>query len=68
VWHDPEHDEGPAWEETLKAELTSAGQIHRYSWEQLEEEHGFLTDQAVDPEGDPLEAIPAEEFLWVWTR
>jgi hypothetical protein len=45
-----------------QAELTSASQLHRYSWEQLEEEHGFLTDQAVDPEEDPLEAIPAEEF------
>ncbi|MFC4504081.1 MULTISPECIES: hypothetical protein [Streptomyces] len=51
-----------------QAELTSAGQLHRYSWEQLEDDHGFLTDQAVDPEEDPLEAIPAEEFLRVWTR
>jgi hypothetical protein len=51
-----------------QAELTSAGQLHRYSWDHLEDEHGFLTDQAVDPEEDPLEAIPAEEFLRVWTR
>ncbi|MHC8423453.1 hypothetical protein ACH121_27365 [Streptomyces sp. NB004] len=32
-----------------QAELTSAGQLHRYSWEQhLEDEHGGLTDQAID--------------------
>ncbi|MEU5795791.1 hypothetical protein ABZ800_20085 [Streptomyces sp. NPDC047813] len=51
-----------------QAELTSAGQLHQYSWEHLEDEHGFLTDQALDPEGDPLEAISAEEFQQVWTR
>lgn len=51
-----------------QAELTSAGQLHRYSWEHLEDEHGGLTDQAIDPEEDPLEAIPAEEFQRVWTR
>ena len=51
-----------------QAELTSAGQLHRYSWEHLEDEDGGLTDQAIDPEEDPLEAIPAEEFQWIWTR
>ncbi|MEU0298520.1 hypothetical protein ABZ252_03435 [Streptomyces sp. NPDC006175] len=43
-----------------QAELTSAGQFHRYSWEHLEDERGGLTDQAIDPELDPLEAIPAK--------
>ncbi|MFB7420262.1 hypothetical protein ACFC1L_37365 [Streptomyces sp. NPDC056210] len=51
-----------------QAELTSAGQLHRYSWEHLEDEHGFLTDQAVAPEENPQEAIPAEEFQRVWHR
>ncbi|MFB7200454.1 MULTISPECIES: hypothetical protein [unclassified Streptomyces] len=51
-----------------QAELTSAGQLHRYGWEHLEDEHGFLTDLAVAPEEDPLEAIPAEEFQRVWNR
>lgn len=51
-----------------QAELTSAGQLHRYSWEHLEDEHGGLTDQAIAPEEDPLETIPAEEFQRVWTR
>ncbi|WP_406469525.1 hypothetical protein OH738_23360 [Streptomyces hirsutus] len=51
-----------------QAELTSAGQLHRYSWEHLEDEYGGLTDQAIDPGEDPLETIPAEEFQRVWTR
>ncbi|MGA5030940.1 hypothetical protein ACPB8P_10265 [Streptomyces cellulosae] len=51
-----------------QAELTSAGQLHRYSWEHLEDEHGGLTDQAIDPEEDLLEAVPAEEFQRVWMR
>ncbi|MFZ4236492.1 hypothetical protein ACOZGD_15090 [Streptomyces murinus] len=51
-----------------QAELTPTGQLHRYSWEHLEDEHGFLTDQALDPEGDPLKNIPAEEFQRAWTR
>ncbi len=51
-----------------QAELTAAGQLHRYSWEHLEDEHGGLTDQAIAPGQDPLEAIPAEEFQRVWTR
>uniref|UniRef100_UPI001E30BB37 hypothetical protein n=1 Tax=Streptomyces triticisoli TaxID=2182797 RepID=UPI001E30BB37 len=51
-----------------QAELTSAGQLHRYSWEHLEDEHGGLTDQAIDPEEDPLEVIPAEEFQRMWTQ
>ncbi|MDF3300555.1 hypothetical protein [Streptomyces tropicalis] len=51
-----------------QAELTSAGKLHRYRWEHLEDEHGGLTDQAINPEVEPLEAIPAEEFQRVWTR
>ncbi|MER6152018.1 hypothetical protein [Streptomyces hirsutus] len=51
-----------------QAELTSVGQLHRYSWEHLEDEHGGLTDQAIDPEEDPLEAITADEFQRVWDR
>lgn len=51
-----------------QAELTSAGQLHRYSWEHLEDEHGGLTDQAIDPGRDALEPITAGEFQWVWNR
>lgn len=51
-----------------QAELTPAGRLHRYSWEHLEDEHGFLTDQAIDPAEDPLEAISAGEFQEIWNR
>ncbi|WEO97356.1 hypothetical protein A6P39_026915 [Streptomyces sp. FXJ1.172] len=30
-------------------------------------DRGELTDQAIDPKEEPLEAIPAEEFQRVWT-
>ncbi|MER6343096.1 hypothetical protein ACWC10_08845 [Streptomyces sp. NPDC001595] len=51
-----------------QAELTSAGQLHRCGWEHLEDEHGFLVDQAIDPAEDLLEAVPADESHRVWTR
>ncbi|MGW4035127.1 hypothetical protein ACWEIM_02375 [Streptomyces sp. NPDC004778] len=51
-----------------QAELTSIGQFHRYSWVHLEGEHGGLTAQPIDPELDPLEAIPAEELQRAWNR
>ncbi|WP_455354661.1 hypothetical protein [Streptomyces sp. SYSU K217416] len=51
-----------------QAELTPAGALHRYSWEHLEDEHGCLTDQAIDSEEEPLETITAEEFQRLWTR
>jgi hypothetical protein len=49
-----------------QAELTSAGTLHRYSWEHLADEHGFLTDQPIDPDEDPFEVITPEEFERVW--
>ncbi|WP_385629460.1 hypothetical protein [Streptomyces sp. SudanB135_2055] len=51
-----------------QAELTSAGQLRRYSWEHLEDERGFLTDEAIDPEEDPLKITPTEEFQRVWAQ
>ncbi|MER0240653.1 hypothetical protein AAHZ94_01145 [Streptomyces sp. HSW2009] len=51
-----------------QAELTPAGHLHRYDWAHLEDAHGFLTDQPIDLEGDPVEAISAEEFQRVWSR
>ncbi|CAM5331027.1 hypothetical protein SALBM311S_07657 [Streptomyces alboniger] len=51
-----------------QVELTPAGRLHWYSWEYLEDEHGFLTDQALDPEDELLESIPAEEFQRVWSQ
>ncbi|MET7679185.1 hypothetical protein [Streptomyces sp. NPDC005423] len=62
---DPDHGELIV---IKQAELTPAGRLHRYSWGHLEDEHGGLTDQAVDPEEDPLDTVPAAEFQRVWTR
>lgn len=56
------------WVVIKQAELTSAGRFHRYGREHPEDEHGGLTDRAIDPEEDPLETISAEEFQRVWTR
>lgn len=46
----------------------SRSQRPRTTIGRLEDEHGFLTDQAIDPEEDPLEAVPAEEFRRVRSR
>ncbi|MGP3772730.1 hypothetical protein ACTWJ8_18080 [Streptomyces sp. SDT5-1] len=49
-----------------QAELTPNGHLFRYSWDHLEDDHGFLTDQSLHPEEDGLEPIPAEEFRQTW--
>ncbi|MEU3258286.1 hypothetical protein ABZ694_10820 [Streptomyces albidoflavus] len=49
-----------------QAEVTESGHLLRYSWQHLEDEQGFLTDQPLDPAEDPVEAITAEEFGRVW--
>ncbi|WP_129289933.1 hypothetical protein [Streptomyces sp. N1] len=49
-----------------QAEVTGSGRLLRYSWQHLEDAHGFLTDQPVDPAEDPVETITAEEFGRVW--
>ncbi|MBA5221250.1 hypothetical protein [Streptomyces griseoaurantiacus] len=68
VWYFEAASDGGELIAIKQAELTPAGQLHRYSWEHLEDDHGFLTDQALHPEEHPLEAIPAEEFQRVWTQ
>ncbi|NYV73747.1 hypothetical protein [Streptomyces sp. UH6] len=68
VWYFQAVPDGGALIAVKQAELTSAGQLHRYSWEHLEDDHGFLTDQALVPEEDPLEPISAEDFQRVWSR
>ncbi|TWV45622.1 hypothetical protein FRZ03_16100 [Streptomyces misionensis] len=56
------------WIAVKQAELTASGHLHRYGWEHLDDAHGFLTDQAIDPGEDPLEPVPAAEFQRVWAR
>ena len=43
-----------------------AGGVSAYDWQQLGDEHGFLTDQPIDEEQPLLEAITAEEFEAAW--
>ena len=43
-----------------------SGAVHRYSWEQLEDEASFLTDQPVDYT-DQLDTISADEFARLWS-
>ncbi|MDH6229084.1 MULTISPECIES: hypothetical protein [Streptomyces] len=66
VWYFEAVPDGGELVAVKQVELTPAGHPHRYSWEHLEDEHGFLTDQALVPEEDPLEAVPVEEFQRVW--
>ena len=46
-------------------EVDSSGRPHRYSWEHLEDEHGFLTDQPLD-DAKGLSEIPADDFRLIW--
>jgi hypothetical protein len=42
-----------------------SGAVHRYWWEHLEDESGFLTDQPVDYT-DQLDAISVDAFIRLW--
>jgi hypothetical protein len=46
-------------------EAKSSGQVHRYWWQHLEDEHGFLTDQPLD-DAEGLSAVSPDEFHRVW--
>ncbi|WP_367128966.1 hypothetical protein [Saccharothrix sp. HUAS TT1] len=47
-------------------ELPSAGGVHRYSWRLIEDAHGGLTDEPIDPFEDPVKPIARETFEAVW--
>jgi hypothetical protein len=46
-------------------EVESSGQIHRYWWQQLEDEHGFLADHPLGDAEDVSEAS-REDFQHFW--
>jgi hypothetical protein len=46
-------------------EARSSGEIHRYWWRHLEDEHGFLTDQPLD-DGEVFWKSHAREFRRMW--
>jgi hypothetical protein len=50
-----------------QVEVDPSGRVWRYWWQRIEDEHGFLTDQALDPEEMGLTPISAEEFRRYWT-
>jgi hypothetical protein len=75
-WRDV-HEDGSEWLfETVEDDRTAwvvkqivvdaVGAVHRYAWDNLEDEDGFLTDQPLDPARDPITAIDAGEFFQRW--
>ncbi|MGI5196750.1 hypothetical protein ACQEVY_24405 [Streptomyces sp. CA-288835] len=68
LWYFEAVPDGSELTVVKQAEFTPDGALHRYSWEHLEDEHGFLTDQALNPKEDQLESITAEEFQRLWAR
>ncbi|MEU6060616.1 hypothetical protein [Streptomyces sp. NPDC047097] len=57
-----------SWSSSGKPSSPPPADSYQYSWKHLADEHGFLTDQAIEPEADLLEAVPADEFQQVWNR
>lgn len=49
-----------------QVELPSAGGVHRYSWRRMEDVHGGLTDEPLDPHDDPIKPITRETFEAAW--
>ena len=48
-------------------EARSSGEIQRYCWGHLEDDHGFLTDQPLDTwDADAVLEISREAFQSVW--
>lgn len=46
-------------------EVESSGRIHRYWWQHLEDDRGFLTDQPLD-DAEGLSEVSGDEFYRVW--
>jgi hypothetical protein len=49
-----------------EVEIGADGRIWRYWWNHLEDHHGFLTDQALNPREDDLAELTPEAFFEVW--
>ena len=46
-------------------EVEPSGQVHRYWWQHLEDDHGFLTDQPLD-DAEGVSEASREDFQRVW--
>jgi hypothetical protein len=60
-----EGDGGELWA-VKQIEITPDGQVRRYWWRHPQDDHGFLTDQALNPHDDGLAEVPADAFAQVW--
>lgn len=49
-----------------QVEIAPDGQVRRYWWGHPQDDHGFLTDQALNPEGDGLAELTPDAFQEVW--
>jgi hypothetical protein len=58
-------DAGKSWA-VKQLVIEPDGTEHRYSWEALEDEWGFLTDQPLPADEPELGSISRDEFLSRW--
>lgn len=58
-------DQGAHWP-IRHIEVEDTGRVLRYSWQHLEDEHGFLAEGEMDPEAWGLERITAQIFETTW--
>ncbi|ADB33895.1 hypothetical protein Kfla_4879 [Kribbella flavida DSM 17836] len=60
VWHERE------WVVVRQLQVTEDGTITRYWWQRLEDEHGGLTDQALDRDAWDLRPLERDDFYAAW--
>lgn len=58
-------DGGELWA-VKQVEIAPDGQVRRYWWGHPQDDHGFLTDQALSPHDDGLDELPPDAFEGVW--
>jgi hypothetical protein len=58
-------DDGGRFVVIRQVVIDAGGGVHRYSWRRREDEHGGLTDQAIEPT-DGLERGEVSEFIDAW--
>ncbi|MBB2909171.1 hypothetical protein FHS43_000417 [Streptosporangium becharense] len=59
-------DDGGEYWPVRHAELGPDGISRRYSWDHIEDEHGFLAEGPLYPDDFGLNALTAEEFGTLW--
>lgn len=59
-------DDGGEYWPVKHAELGSDGLARRYSWDHIEDEHGFLAEGPIYPDDFGLHPLTIEEFATLW--